>query len=91
MFGFEHEVVVFVRSQKPGNLSTEAFFLKTMRDLMAEIRTPSAKIIIHVDGWNACFRGPGFQMRDIFCGRQRVMQEFVPFRKIQVVDDIDEK
>src|SRR5690349_6714068 len=56
-----------------------------------EVRLPLAEVVVHVNAGNARGLCTPLQLCDVFADGERKSQQFVAFRKIEIVDDVDQE
>src|SRR2546421_5768092 len=59
--------------------------------LAAEVRLPTAEVIVHINDGNAGFLRALFQPQKLARHRLCVTEKLVRLRKIEVIDDVDQK
>src|SRR5829696_7724468 len=57
----------------------------------AKVRLPAAKVVVYIDHQDIYVVGSLFKLGDVFRHRQRVLQELVPFWKLQIVNYVDQQ
>jgi hypothetical protein len=91
MLGLQDEIVILVRLQQLHDRFSNDVIVKTVLDQFAQIRLPLPEVVIDVED-----RNPGlFRARFEFCEApghwQRMFQELLSFRELEVIDDVDQQ
>jgi cyanate lyase len=91
MLGLEHEIILLIGREQLGDRLAAHVVLQHVLEQRAEIRAPSAEVVVAVDHWNPrLFRAPA-QRGGGPRRRQRLRQELVAAVELQVVDPVDQQ
>ena len=87
MLWLEHKIIVIVGTQEIDDLARLS--LPAMFHQSLQIRTPTPEVIVHINDRDARLLRALFQLGDLARHRWRITHQLIRFRKIEVVDDID--